>query len=199
YFPEPDLVPLDPGSEWIDRVRAGLPPLPAERRAMLQALTGYDPQSEAVIVAVERGQHDYVKAIADAGGDPVRALIYVTQAFAEAGENPSVPPADVAALTVLERDGKLSATQAKTVLAEIVANGGGDAAAIAASKGFEAMDTSAVEAMVDEAIAADPDAWAKYCAGEEKAAGAIVGRVMKASKGKADGKVVSAIMQSRRG
>jgi aspartyl-tRNA(Asn)/glutamyl-tRNA(Gln) amidotransferase subunit B len=199
YFPEPDLVPLDPGSEWIDRVRAALPPLPAERRAMLQALTGYDPQSEAVIVAVERGQHDYVKAIADAGGDPVRALIYVTQAFADAGENPSVPPADVAALTVLERDGKLSATQAKTVLAEIVANGGGDAAAIAAAKGFEAMDTSAVETMVDEAIAADPDAWAKYCAGEEKAAGAIVGRVMKASKGKADGKVVSAIMQSRRG
>ena len=199
YFPEPDLVPLDPGSEWIERVRAGLPPLPAERRAMLEALTGYDPQSEAVIVAVERGQHDYVRAIADAGGDPVRALIYVTQAFADAGENPSVPPADIAALTLLERDGKLSATQAKTVLAEIVANGGGDASAIAASKGFEAMDTSAVEAMVDEAIAADPDAWAKYCAGEEKAAGAIVGRVMKASKGKADGKVVSAIMQSRRG
>jgi aspartyl-tRNA(Asn)/glutamyl-tRNA(Gln) amidotransferase subunit B len=199
YFPEPDLVPLDPGSEWIERVRAGLPPLPAERRAMLEALTGYDPQSEAVIVAVERGQHDYVRAIADAGGDPVRALIYVTQAFADAGENPSVPPADIAALTLLERDGKLSATQAKTVLAEIVANGGGDAVAIAASKGFEAMDTSAVEAMVDEAIAADPDAWAKYCAGEEKAAGAIVGRVMKASKGKADGKVVSAIMQSRRG
>ena len=199
YFPEPDLVPLDPGTEWIDRVRAELPPLPAERRAMLQQLTGYDPQSEAVLVAVERGQHDYVKSIADAGGDPVRALIYVTQAFAEAGENPSVPPADIAALTVLERDGKLSATQAKTVLAEIVANGGGDAAAIAAAKGFEAMDNSAVEAMVDEAIAADPDAWAKYCAGEEKAAGAIVGRVMKASKGKADGKVVSAIMQSRRG
>ena len=199
YFPEPDLVPLDPGQEWIDRVRAELPPLPAERRAMLQTLTGYDPQSEAVLVAVERGQHGYVKSIADAGGDPVRALIYVTQAFAEAGEKPSVPPADIAALTVLERDGKLSATQAKTVLAEIVANGGGDAAAIAASKGFEAMDNSAVEAMVDEAIAADPDAWAKYCAGEEKAAGAIVGRVMKASKGKADGKVVSAIMQSRRG
>ena len=199
YFPEPDLVPLDPGAEWIESVRAALPPLPAARRAMLQDLTGYDPQSEAVLVAVERGQHGYVKAIADAGGDPVRALIYVTQAFAEQGENPAVPAADIAALTVLERDGKLSATQAKQVLAEIVANGGGDAAAIAATKGFEAMDTSAIEAMVDEAIAADPDAWAKYCAGEEKAAGAIVGRVMKASKGKADGKVVSAIMQSRRG
>jgi aspartyl-tRNA(Asn)/glutamyl-tRNA(Gln) amidotransferase subunit B len=199
YFPEPDLVPLDPGAEWIERVRVSLPPLPAARRQMLNELTGYDTQSEAIIVVVERGQHDYVKAVADAGGDPVKALIYVQQAFAEMGREPSVPAADLAALTVLERDGKLSATQAKTVLAEIVANGGGDAAAIAASKGFEAMDNSAVEAMVDEAIAADPDAWAKYCAGEEKAAGAIVGRVMKASKGKADGKVVSAIMQSRRG
>lgn len=54
------------------------------------------------------------------------------------------------------------------MLSELVENGGGDAAAIAAAKGFEAMDNSAVEAMVDEAIAADPDAWAKYCAGEEK-------------------------------
>ena len=199
YFPEPDLVTLDPSAEWIDSVRAALPPLPAARRQMLHDLTGYDLQSEAIIVVVERGQHDYVKAVADAGGDPVRALIYVQQAFAELGAHPQVPAADIAALTVMERDGKVSATQAKTVLAEIVANGGGDAVAIAAARGFEAMDTSAVEAMVDEAIAGDPDAWAKYCAGEEKAAGAIVGRVMKASKGKADGKVVAAIMQSRRG
>jgi aspartyl-tRNA(Asn)/glutamyl-tRNA(Gln) amidotransferase subunit B len=140
-----------------------------------------------------------VQAVADAGGDAVRALIYVQQAFADAGPTPAVPAKDLAALTILERDGKLSATQAKTVLSELVENGGGDAVAIAAAKGFEAMDNSAVEAMVDEAIAADPDAWAKYCAGEEKAAGAIVGRVMKASKGQADGKVVSAIMQSRRG
>ena len=81
----------------------------------------------------------------------------------------------------------------------MVEHGGGDAAAIAAAKGFEAMDTSAVEAMVDEAIAADPGAWAKYMAGDEKASGAIVGRVMKASQGKADGKIVTAIMQSRRG
>ncbi|NDC26783.1 MAG: Asp-tRNA(Asn)/Glu-tRNA(Gln) amidotransferase subunit GatB, partial [Actinobacteria bacterium] len=53
--------------------------------------------------------------------------------------------------------------------------------------------------MVDDAIAAQPDAWAKYCAGEEKALGAIVGAVMKSSKGKADGKVVTAILLSRKG
>jgi aspartyl-tRNA(Asn)/glutamyl-tRNA(Gln) amidotransferase subunit B len=199
YFPEPDLVPVAPDDAWVQAVRDNLPMLPAARRSALSVLTGYDTRSEAIIVVVERAQHDYVQAVADAGGDAVRALIYVQQAFADAGPTPAVPAKDLAALTILERDGKLSATQAKTVLSELVENGGGDAAAIAAAKGFEAMDNSAVEAMVDEAIAADPDAWAKYCAGEEKAAGAIVGRVMKASKGKADGKVVSAIMQSRRG
>ena len=199
YFPEPDLVTLDPSPEWIEEVRAALPPLPAARRAALAALTGYDERSEAVVVVVERGQHDYVAEVARAGGDPVRALVHVQQAFADEGAAPRVPAADLAALTVLEKDGRITATQAKAVLADIVAAGGGDAAAIAAAKGFEALDTSAVEAMVDEAIAADPDAWAKYCAGEEKAAGAIVGRVMKASKGKADGKVVAAVMQSRRG
>jgi aspartyl-tRNA(Asn)/glutamyl-tRNA(Gln) amidotransferase subunit B len=199
YFPEPDLVPLAPSAEWVQAVRDNLPMLPAARRTALSALTGYDTQSEAVIVVVERGQHDYVQAVADAGGDAVRALIYVQQAFADAGSSPAVPAADLAKLTVLERDGKLSATQAKTLLADLVENGGGDAAAMAAAKGFEAMDNSAVEKMVDDAIAADPSAWAKYMAGEEKAAGAIVGRVMKASQGKADGKVVSAIMQSRRG
>jgi aspartyl-tRNA(Asn)/glutamyl-tRNA(Gln) amidotransferase subunit B len=152
-----------------------------------------------VVVVVERGQHDYVAEVAGAGGDPVRALVHVQQAYADEGSTPRVPAADLAALTLLEKEGRITATQAKAVLADIVAAGGGDAAAIAASKGFEALDSSAVEAMVDDAISADPDAWAKFCAGEEKAAGAIVGRVMKASKGKADGKVVAAVMQARRG
>jgi aspartyl-tRNA(Asn)/glutamyl-tRNA(Gln) amidotransferase subunit B len=126
-------------------------------------------------------------------------VVYVQQAFAEEGAKPRVPAVDIVALTVLERDGKVTATQAKTILAEIVLNGGGDAAAIAKDKGFEALDTSAVESMVDAAIAAQPDAWAKYCNGEEKAVGALVGAVMKSSQGKADGKVVTAMLQARRG
>ena len=185
-------------TEWVESIRASLPPLPAARRAALATLTAADKESEAVYVVVERGQDDYVHAVADAGGEPSRALVYVQQAFAEEGATPRVPAADLAGLTMLERDGKVTATQAKTILAELVANSGGDAAAIAAAKGFEALDTSAVEAMVDAAIAAQSDAWAKYCAGEEKAAGALVGAVMKASQGKADGKVVTAVLQARR-
>ncbi|MFM8811469.1 MAG: Asp-tRNA(Asn)/Glu-tRNA(Gln) amidotransferase subunit GatB [Actinomycetota bacterium] len=199
YFLEPDLVLLDPDTEWVDAIRASLPMLPAERRARLSTITGANKESEAVYVIVERGQDGYISMVADAGGDASRALVYVQQAFAEEGSTPRVPAADLARLTILERDAKVTATQAKTILSELVANGGGDAAKIAAEKGFEALDTSAVEKMVDDAIAAQPDAWAKYCAGEEKALGAIVGAVMKASKGKADGKVVTAILLSRKG
>ena len=199
YFLEPDLVLLDPDTEWVDAIRASLPMLPAERRARLSTITGANKESEAVYVIVERGQDDYIASVADAGGDASRALVYVQQAFAEEGATPRVPAADLARLTILERDAKVTATQAKTILSELVTNGGGDAAKIAADNGFEALDTSAVEKMVDDAIAAQPDAWAKYCAGEEKALGAIVGAVMKASKGKADGKVVTAILLSRKG
>ena len=174
YFLEPDLVPLAPSKEWVDAVRA------------------------AVFVVVERGQDDYVLSVGEVGGDLSRALVHVQQAYAEEPAHPRVPASDLAALTKMETAGQLTATQAKAVLADIVTAGGGDPVNIAAAKGFEAMDTSEVEKMVDDAIAAQPDAWAKYLAGEEKAVGAIVGAVMKVSKGKADGKVVTAIIQSRR-
>ena len=199
YFLEPDLVPLAPEASWIDSVRAALPMLPRERRARLSSATGAPSDGEAVMVVVERGQDDYVLAVAAAGADASRALVHVKEAYAEQGATPAVPAADLARMIVLETSGKLTSTQAKTVLAEIVANGGGDAEKIAAAKGFEAMDTGALEAMVDEVIAAQADAWAKYCAGEEKAMGALVGAIMKASKGKADGKAVTALLQSKRG
>ena len=199
YFFEPDLVPFAPDDEWIARVRADLPPLPAARRAALAAATGAPVDGEAVAVVVERGQDDYVLAVVAAGGDAARALVHVKEAYAEQGSEPTVPAGDLAALTTLETSGALTATQAKQVLAELVAAGGGDAAAIAAAKGFEAMDSSALEALVDDAIAANAGAWAKYQGGEDKAAGALVGAVMKASRGQADGGAVTKILRSRRG
>ena len=150
------------------------------------------------MVVVERGQDDYVLAVAAAGGDVGRALVHVKEGFAEEGATPAVPAADLAGLTMLEINGAITATQAKTVLAEIVASGGGDAAAIARAKGFEAMDTGSLEAMVDQVIADNGPAWTKYCGGEDKALGALVGAAMKASQGKADGKLVTALLQSKR-
>ena len=199
YFLEPDLVPLDPGAEWIEAVRVALPMLPRERRHRLAAATGAPADGEAVMVVVERGQDDYVLAVGEAGADVARALVHVKEAYAEQGSSPTVPAADLARMITMETGGKLTSTQAKTVLAQLVADGGGDAEAIAKANGFEAMDTGALEAIVDEVIAAQADAWAKYCAGEEKAMGALVGAIMKASKGKADGKAVTALLQSKRG
>jgi len=148
------------------------------------------------MVVVDRGQDDYVLAVGAAGGDVGRALIHVKEAFAD---SPSVPAADLAALTNLEVGGKLTATQAKTVLAELVSSGGGDAEAIAAAHGFEAMDDRALAALVDQAIADNGPVWAKFVGGEGKAMGALVGAVMKASKGKADGKAVTALLNARKG
>ncbi|HQY15263.1 MAG TPA: Asp-tRNA(Asn)/Glu-tRNA(Gln) amidotransferase subunit GatB [Ilumatobacteraceae bacterium] len=196
YFLEPDLVPLVPSQEWIDRVHAALPMLPAARRARLAEASGQAADSEAVTSVVERGQDDFVLAVGQAGGSVARALVYVKEAFAE---SPQVPAADLASLTLLETAGTLTATQAKAVLAELVANNGGDASAIAAAKGFEAMDNSALEGFVQDAIAADPDAWQKFCGGDGKAMGALVGLVMKASKGKADGKLVTAMLNQKKG
>jgi aspartyl-tRNA(Asn)/glutamyl-tRNA(Gln) amidotransferase subunit B len=172
--------------------------MPAARRARLADATDLAVDSEAVVILVERGQDDYAFAVQAAGGDIGRAVVHLKEAFAEAGDEPGVPAADLAGLTSMEVAGQLTATQAKTVVAELIERGGGDAVAIAAEKGFEAMDTSELEAMVDEAIAAQPDAWAKFCAGEGKAMGALVGHIMKASRGQADGKLVSQILDQRK-
>jgi aspartyl-tRNA(Asn)/glutamyl-tRNA(Gln) amidotransferase subunit B len=110
----------------------------------------------------------------------------------------SVDPTAFARLTRMEIEGALTATQAKTVLAELV-NGASDPAAVAAAKGFEAMDESALESTVDDVIAANPDIWERFAGGEDKVGGFFTGEVMKATKGKADGKAVNAILQRRKG
>jgi aspartyl-tRNA(Asn)/glutamyl-tRNA(Gln) amidotransferase subunit B len=96
----------------------------------------------------------------------------------------------------MEVAGALTATQAKAVLADLVENRGTDPAATANAMGFEAMDTGALDSVVDEIIAAHPDEWQRYREGDDKARGKLtgffVGEVMRATKGKADGKAVTA-------
>ena len=197
YFLEPDLVPLSPSAEWIERVRTALPMLPAARRGRLAEIAGISATSEAVTSIVERGQDDYALAVVAAGGDAGRTVVHLKEAFAELGPKPAVPAADLAALTRLEVAGTLTATQAKSVLARLIDDRGGNVEAIASEMGFEAMDASELESIVEQAIASQPDAWTKYLAGERKALGAIVGQVMKASKGQADGKLVNEIVARR--
>jgi aspartyl-tRNA(Asn)/glutamyl-tRNA(Gln) amidotransferase subunit B len=147
------------------------------------------------MVVVDRGQDEYVLEVGRAGGDVGRGLVHVKEAFADF---PTVPAADLAKVTTMETAGAVTATQAKAIVAELIAGGGGDAEAIAKARGFEAMDIGALDALVDKAIAENGEAWAKFCAGEGKALGALVGAVMKLSQGKADGKAVTAALNSRK-
>jgi len=195
YFLEPDLVVVDPGVEWIERVRDALPVLPAERRAILAEATGQAANSEAVMVVAERGQDEYVMDATKLGGDAGVALKHVKEA-PELAEQ--VPAESLATLSKMESSGAVTASQAKTVVAAMIESRNIDPEAIAAELGFEAMDNSDLEAMVDQAIAAQPEAWEKFCAGEGKAMGALVGAVMKASKGQADGKAVTALLNTKK-
>ena len=105
YFLEPDLVPLAPDAAWIERVRAAPAAAAGSPARPLAAATGAAVDGEAVAVVVERGQDDYVLAVAAAGGDAARALVHVKEAYAEQGAEPTVPAADLAALTTLETTG----------------------------------------------------------------------------------------------
>ncbi len=199
YFPEPDLVPLAPDEAWQADVRNALPMLPAERRARLSGAAGLDGRARtAVAVAVARGLDDLAVAAIEAGADPERVLTHVEQNLAVEGADRLAAPA-LAALVHLERAGALTPTQAKVVLADLVAAGGdGDPVAIAAARGFRAMDDAALGAAVDAAIGANPDAWAKFVAGDRSVQGALIGHVMRATGKQADGRAVTALLQARR-
>jgi aspartyl-tRNA(Asn)/glutamyl-tRNA(Gln) amidotransferase subunit B len=101
-------------------------------------------------------------------------------------------------LLVMEGSGALTSTQAKAVLAELLESGG-DPAAIAAARGFEAMDSSAAEAVVDALIAAHPAEFERLKAGDAKVTGFFVGKAKAASGGKADPKSVTSLLRSRAG
>ncbi|CAN5721276.1 Asp-tRNA(Asn)/Glu-tRNA(Gln) amidotransferase subunit GatB [soil metagenome] len=192
YFPEPDLVPLAPDDAWQARVSAAMPALPASRRHRLTEANGSAPP--AVAVVVERGLDDLVLDALVAGGDANRLVVHAEHDLA--GGTGALDVAAFAGLTRLEADGALTATQAKVVLAELVAHGG-DPATVATALGYEAMAGDELAAAVGEAIAANPDAWARYLAGDAKVTGFFVGQVMRATKGQADGKAVTALLQER--
>jgi aspartyl-tRNA(Asn)/glutamyl-tRNA(Gln) amidotransferase subunit B len=201
YFPEPDLLPVDPDPAWIEEIRAALPVMPAARREALAEAAGVALPDETVALVVERGQDGQALAAVAAGADPARVLVHVSQNLSVDG-GADVDPSRLAALIGLETSGALTATQAKTVLGEMITSDAGPED-IAAAKGFEAMDTGALEAMVDEVIAGHEKEWEEFRTGDAKAQGKLtgffVGQVMRASKGQADGKAVTALLRSKAG
>jgi aspartyl-tRNA(Asn)/glutamyl-tRNA(Gln) amidotransferase subunit B len=203
YFPEPDLVPLDPDQAWIDRVRAELPVLPAERREALARAAGVELPHSGVALVVERGQDGQALAAIEAGADPARVLVHVEQNLAADG-GAALAPERLAAVVALETGGKLTATQAKTVLAEMLTS---DVSPedIAAAKGFEAMDTRVMVELVDGIVDGHPDEWqalidartAGDAKAEKKLKSFFVGKAMQQSKGKADGRLVTERLEAR--
>ena len=200
YFPEPDLVPIDPSPEWVAEVAASLPMLPAARRARLAEATGEARSAESIVVIVDREQDDQALAAIAAGADAGRVLVHVAQNLAGDG-GADLAPDRLASVVVLEVGGQLTATQAKVVLAELVADPAATAEGVAQAKGFEAMDTGALEGAVDAVIAGNPSEWEQFRTGDPKVRGKLtgffVGQVMKATKGQADGKAVTALLNQR--
>jgi aspartyl-tRNA(Asn)/glutamyl-tRNA(Gln) amidotransferase subunit B len=199
YFPEPDLVPLDPDEEWIARVDAEVPVLPAQRRAALADAAGVAANIASVAIAVERRLDGLALGAIAAGGEPARVLTHVEHNLAVEGAE-ELDPAKLAALVSMETAGELTATQAKTVLAEMVASGD-DPAAIAKAKGYEPMGADDQAAAVDQVIAANTDEWTRFVEGDDKLRGKLmgffVGQVMRATRGQADAKAVTALLRQR--
>ena len=194
YFAEPDLVPVDPDPAWVESIRAALPVLPAARRSRLVDDLGADPSDAALLV--QRGLDSLVAEAVAQGAPADRVLTRAVHNLADVDPT-ALSAAHLAQLVSMEADGALTATQAKQVLADMVESGR-PPADLAAERGFEAMESGDLEAIVDTAIADNPDDWAKFCDGEDKVMGFFVGQVMKATQGNADGKAVSALLREKR-
>ncbi|PXY27028.1 Asp-tRNA(Asn)/Glu-tRNA(Gln) amidotransferase subunit GatB [Prauserella muralis] len=204
YFPEPDLVPIAPSRAWVEQLRATIPELPWERRKRIQA--EWNLTDEELRDLVNTGAADLVAATVDAGAEPGEArswwVQYLTQqANAREVELADLPiaPAQVARVIALVNSGELTNKLAREVVQGVLA-GEGEPDEVVEKRGLKVVsDDSALLAAVDEALAAQPDVADKIRGGKVQAAGAIVGAVMKATKGQADAKRVRELILERVG
>ena len=191
YFNDPDLPPVIAPSEWVEEIRATLPELPWVRRARIQE--EWKLSDAEMRDLINANALDLIIETVEAGTTPDEArawwVSYLSQKANESGvELDALPvtPAHVARVVALIREGKLTNKLGRQAIDGVLA-GEGDVDAVVASRGLEVVrDDGAIEAAVDEALAANPDIVEKYRAGNTKVTGAIVGAVMKATRGKAD-------------
>ena len=205
YFPEPDLVPVELSDEQIEEWRRLLPEKPEARRLRMVEQYGIA-EYDAEVLSQHKANADWFEAAA-AGMDrklakqlcnlfmgDVMALMNETgKAIGECAMKPS----ELASLVKLAAAGTINGPTLKELLPEIFEKGG-DPEAIVNERGLGAVsDTAALEAFVDQAIAANPGPVADFKAGKKAAAGFFVGQVMKLSKGKADPKLVGGIVAKK--
>jgi aspartyl-tRNA(Asn)/glutamyl-tRNA(Gln) amidotransferase subunit B len=202
YFPEPDLVPVAPSREWVEELRAALPELPSARRARLQA--GWGLSALEMTALRNAGALDLVEQTVAAGASPGDASKWwLGQLARRANETGTelaalpVTPAQVARVAALVAAGTLNDKLARQVL-ELIVAGDGEPDEIVAARGLAVVsDEGALTAAVDTAIAEHPDIAAKIREGKTAAAGALVGAVMKATRGQADATRVRELILQR--
>jgi aspartyl-tRNA(Asn)/glutamyl-tRNA(Gln) amidotransferase subunit B len=193
YFPEPDLVPLAPSEEMIEQARAALPELPAARAQRLEQLG--PPADTAKLLAYRSELGDfYEAALASDAEHPRRLANWVVNELA--GGFGKLEPAALARLVGMVADDQVSASAAREVLGVLVAEGG-DPAAVVEAQGLGRAGEDELGEIVAQAIADNQDAVEKIKAGKEQAIGAIVGAVMRETKGRADGGEVQRLIRAK--
>jgi aspartyl-tRNA(Asn)/glutamyl-tRNA(Gln) amidotransferase subunit B len=209
YFPEPDLVPIAPTEEMLREARESLPELPAARAARYREQVGLA-EDVATLLSADPETALYFEQ-ADEAAEGVEARVvanWVTGELAAAlrqdggdvtAAESKVDPATLAALVVMVHEKKISHGSGKTVLAELVANGGSPAEIVERDGLAQISDSGELEAIVAAAVEANPQAAEQIRSGNQKAIGAIVGAVMKETKGRADGGEVTRLIRAKLG
>ncbi|BAR05550.1 aspartyl/glutamyl-tRNA(Asn/Gln) amidotransferase, B subunit [Parascardovia denticolens DSM 10105 = JCM 12538] len=202
YFPDPDLVMVHVTQDHIDELAAQMPEMPRERRNRLQKEWGFSDLEMRDVVNADALDlvEETVKAGAQASGARKWWLGEIARSANEQGkslDDMGIAPADVARVEALVAEGKLNDKLAKQTVAGVLA-GEGDPDQVVKTHGYEVVsDDGALEAEVDKALAANPDIVEKLKSGNMKPMGAIIGAVMKATRGQADAKAVTAIVMKR--
>lgn len=191
YFPEPDLVPVVPSAQWIEEIRAALPERPSVRRKRLQEAWSVPDKEMAAMINAD--VLDVVEATVNLGADPTKARGWWLGEIARLANEKELPaselpitPNDVADIVSLISAGELTDKLARQVV-EAVINGEGRPREVIEKRGLKVVsDDSALMAAIEKAIAAQPDVAEKVRNGHVPAAGALIGAVMKETKGQAD-------------
>ena len=206
YFPDPDLPPLVIAPQWIEEVRAAMPELPramAERFVQNYGLPAYD----ASLMTQSKSFAAYFETLAAACGEPKLAANWLMGEVsrrlnleAKSIEDCPVPAPRLAAMIRRIADGTISNAGARQVFDALWSGAADDVDAVIESAGLKQMsDAGALEAIIDAVIAANPKSVEEYRAGKDKAFNALVGQVMKASKGKANPAQANALLKARLG
>ncbi|QIL45202.1 Asp-tRNA(Asn)/Glu-tRNA(Gln) amidotransferase subunit GatB [Acidovorax sp. HDW3] len=204
YFPDPDLPPLVIAADWIERVKADMPELPQAMAARFVQQYGL-PEYDATTLTQSQAMAAYFEATAQACGQAKLASNWIMGEVSrrlnaeEIGmEAVKVTSGQLAQLIARIQDGTISNNAARQVFEALWSGEASDVDAVIDAKGLKQMnDTGALEKIIDEVVAANPDNVAQYKAGKDKAFNALVGQVMKASRGKANPQQVNDLLKAK--